>query len=155
MSSAQQGIPSPSNSTIGNTVNLPKATRNALPPAREVVEGCKVFWTSFLQLGFFPKRLFLEKLSQDMDCVSLFVLLGILSNSCRFTPCLIKRYGSCQAAGDYFIGHATSLVLDALYKPSLENIQGFFLLALAQWGSGDKDKSSVCFSKALKAENIY
>lgn len=150
MSSAQQGIPSPSRSSIGNTVGLVKATREVLPPAREVIEGCKVFWTSFLQLGFFPKRLFLEKLSQDMDSVSLFVLLGILSNSCRFTPCLIKRYGSCQEAGSYFIGHATSLVLDVLYQPSLENIQGFFLLALAQWGSGHKDKSSVSLFKILQ-----
>ncbi|KAE8552445.1 hypothetical protein EYB25_006339 [Talaromyces marneffei] len=151
---AQQGIPSPSHSTGGNSVSLLKAMRNVLPPAREVIEGCKVFWTSFLQLGFFPKRLFLEKLSQDIDSVSLFVLLGILSNSCRFTPSLIKRYGSCQAAGDYFIGHATSLVLDALYEPSLENIQGFFLLALAQWGSGDKDKSSMNMGIAVRMAGI-
>jgi hypothetical protein len=120
-----------------------KATRDVLPPVREVIEGCRVFWTSCFQVGFFSKRLFLERLSQDMEGIPLFLVLGVLSVSCRFTPCLIKRYGSSQAASDYFIRHASSLVLDALYDPSLDNIQGFFMLALAQWGDGDKTRSSV------------
>jgi len=89
-----------------------------------------------------------------MESVSLFLILSILSVSCRFTPCLINRYGSCQAAADYFIKHASSLVSDAMYETTLENTQAFFLLALAQWGCGNKKRSSVRWRKAFDISGL-
>lgn len=85
----------------------------------------------------------MEKISQDMESVPLFLILSILSVSCRFTPCLLRRYGSSQAASEYFMEQASALVPDSMYDPSLENAQAFLLLALAQWGHGDKVRSSV------------
>lgn len=38
---------------------------------------------------------------------------------------------------------ATKLVPQEMYQPSLERTQAFFLLAVAQWGHGDKNHSSV------------
>lgn len=93
--------------------------------------------------GFIPQRLFLERLLRDRESICPFLVIGILSLSARFTPCLLRRYGGASNATNYFINRATSWVHEAMYKPSLENIQAFFTLAVAQWGNGDKEKSSV------------
>jgi hypothetical protein len=93
--------------------------------------------------GFIPRRLFLERLSKDRESTNIFLILSILAVSTRFTPSLIRRYGSASDAVDYFIFHASSWVHEAMYEPSLEHIQAFFLLSVAQWGNGDRMKSSV------------
>ncbi|CAK7216724.1 hypothetical protein SCUCBS95973_002903 [Sporothrix curviconia] len=121
-----------------------------LPPQRDVVEGCKAMWTSCFQVGFISKRLFLESLSRDVQSVPLFLILAILSVSCRFTPCLVRRYGSSQAASEYFMQQASLLVPGAMYEPAVENVQAFLLLALAQWGHGDKIRSSTHMGIAVR-----
>jgi hypothetical protein len=94
--------------------------------------------------GFIPKAVFLERLSQNPESVSVFLLLGILSISARFTPCLCQRYGNGLKATDLFISRAASLVSEEMYHPNLERTQAFFLLGIAEWGNGDKNRSSVC-----------
>ncbi|EXJ84728.1 hypothetical protein A1O3_05399 [Capronia epimyces CBS 606.96] len=114
-----------------------------LPPIDEVIEGCKVFTTSYFQLGFIPKANFFERLShsQDRHSISVFLLLSILSISARFTPRLVQRYGrgSTAPVTDVFLERAASMVPDQMYRPSLDAIQAFFLLSLAEWGRGDGD----------------
>lgn len=73
----------------------------------------------------------------------MFLLLSILSVSARFTPCLIERYGGGAKATEYFIAKATELVPIEMYKASLDRTQAFFLLAIADWGNGNKNRSSV------------
>jgi hypothetical protein len=133
---------------------------NLLPPHEEVVEACKVFWGSYFQLGqdfqvrstfprltpagFLSKTLFLERLRNDFDSISKFLLLGILSISARFTPSLIRRYRGAPQATEVFVKRALESVPSIMYDATIENIQGLFLLSIAEWGNDEKDKSSVC-----------
>lgn len=121
-----------------------------LPPLSEVVEGCRIFAISFFQLGFIPKAIFLERLKTNPQSVNVFFLLGILSISARFTPCLITRYGDGLKAAEYFIECAANLVSEEMYVPTLERIQGFFLLAIAEWGKGDKTSSNIHMGIAVR-----
>lgn len=121
-----------------------------LPPFEEVVEGCQVFTTSYFQLGFLPKTNFFEKLHKRKEDISVFLLLCILSISARFTPSLVARYGSGQNATNCFLRSAASMVPAHMYKPSLESMQAFFLMSLAEWGKGEKDRSSTHMGIAVR-----
>jgi hypothetical protein len=58
---------------------------------------------------------------------------------------LIRRYGSGICAAETFMERATTLSLrEIYYPPSLERCQGFYLLSIAQQGSEDRNRSSVC-----------
>lgn len=126
------------------------------PSHFDVVEGCKVFVTSYFQLGFIPKAVFIEGLVKDQDLKrhSKFLLTCILSISARFTPPLVKRYGSGQHATKYFTNLASQMVPSEMYEPSLERTQGFFLLAIAEWGNGDKNRSSMHMGLAVRMASI-
>ncbi|KAL6248192.1 hypothetical protein RBB50_004447 [Rhinocladiella similis] len=121
-----------------------------LPPFEEVVEGCQVFTTSYFQLGFLPKTNFFERLHKRKEDISVFLLLCILSISARFTPSLVARYGSGQNATNCFLRSAASMVPTHMYKPSLESMQAFFLMSLAEWGKGEKDRSSAHMGIAVR-----
>lgn len=122
-----------------------------LPPRDEIVEGCRVFTTSYFQLGFLPKSVFLERLARDeQHSISKFLIVSILSISARFTPSLVHRYGSASNATDIFMKHASRMVPEEMYEPSLERVQGFFLLAIAEWGNGDKNRSSMHMGIAVR-----
>ncbi|KAH7158143.1 hypothetical protein B0J13DRAFT_189639 [Dactylonectria estremocensis] len=123
---------------------------NMLPPPDEVVEGCRIFVTSYFQLGFIPKAVFLENLRVSPGSVSKFLLACILSISARFTPSLVARYGSARKATDHFLEVSRSMVPAEMYNPSLERIQAFFLLAISQWGNGDRDRSSMDMGVAVR-----
>lgn len=125
-----------------------------LPPHPEVLEGCKIFTTSFFQLGFIPKALFLERLSEDGESVNVFLLLSILSLSGRFTPSLVRRYGSQAKATEFFLSQAAHLVPHEMYQPSLERTQAFFLLGIAEWGNGDRNRSCIHMAIAIKMAGI-
>lgn len=133
---------------LGGT--LPLTRDEVLPPTDEVVEGCRIFVTSYFQLGFIPKAVFLEKLNRDQGSVSTFLLASILSISARFTPSLIKRYGGAREATDHFLDVAKVMVPTEMYSPSLERTQAFFLLAISQWGNGDRDRSSMDMGVAVR-----
>ncbi|KAF7555262.1 hypothetical protein G7Z17_g2315 [Cylindrodendrum hubeiense] len=121
-----------------------------LPPRDEVIEGCRIFVTSYFQLGFIPKAVFLEGLIRDPTSVSTFLLTCMLSISARFTPSLAQRYGSPRNATDYFLDLSRAMVPAEMYQPSLERIQAFFLLAICQWGNGDRDRSSMDMGVAVR-----
>jgi hypothetical protein len=67
----------------------------------------------------------------------------MLSISARFTPSLIRRYGADGKAGEHFMRCAANMAQDEMYEPTLERTQAFFLLGIAEWGKGDRNRSSV------------
>ncbi|KAG8161061.1 hypothetical protein KVR01_009325 [Diaporthe batatas] len=124
------------------------------PPHEEIVAGCRSFVTSYFQLGFLPKAVFIEAISRSPGAVSPFLLSCILCVSARFTPALAHRYGGAGRATDNFLRLARAMVPAEMYEPSLERTQGFFLLAIAEWGNGDKDRSSVDMGVAVRMASI-
>lgn len=124
------------------------------PPHEEIVAGCRVFVTSYFQLGFLPKALFLDSLARNVHSVSPFLLSSILSIAARFTPGLARRYGSSARATANFVHIARALAPAEMYKPSLDRAQAFFLLAIAEWGSGDKERSAMDMGVAVRMAAI-
>lgn len=125
-----------------------------LPPHEEVIEACKVFGTSFFQLGFLPKAIFLEQLANNRSSVNVFFLLAVLSVSARFTPSLIERYGDGLKAAEIFLDRAAALVVEEMYTPTLERTQAFFLLAIAEWGKGEKASSNIHMGIAVRMAGL-
>ncbi|KAK7751891.1 hypothetical protein SLS62_006192 [Diatrype stigma] len=142
---------------LPNTPSLPRQTGpgwESLPPFEEVVDGVRTLTTSFFQLGFLPKSLFFEELRKDRNSVSVFLLFGILSVSARFTPSLVKRYEAGAKATQLFLDRASYLVPEHMFNPTLDSIQGFFLMSIAEWGNGDKNRSLVYMGIAIRLAGI-
>ncbi|GJC97436.1 hypothetical protein ColKHC_06262 [Colletotrichum higginsianum] len=115
-----------------------------LPPLPDIIDAVHIFTRKYFQLGFIPKELFPQQLQRDHRSVSVFLLLGILSVSARFSPALAQRYQGEMKAVDYFMERASNLALNELYQePTLERCQAFYLLSLAQQGSGWRNRSYV------------
>ncbi|KAL8338559.1 hypothetical protein RB598_007076 [Gaeumannomyces tritici] len=125
---------------------------DSLPPLPDIIDAVEKFTRHYFQLGFIPKQLFTERLRQDHRSVSVFLLLSILAISARFTPSLISRYGSDGiAAAETFIERASAFALNELYEPpTLERCQGFYLLSIAQQGSGLKNSSYINLGIAMR-----
>ncbi|GAA5908635.1 hypothetical protein JCM6882_003699 [Rhodosporidiobolus microsporus] len=133
---------------------LRKQQSDLLPPHDELVEGCKAFLSSYFQLGFISESVFLEQLEQDPSSISTFLLLAILTISARFSPSLVKRFGSRRAATEAFATRATELVPEEMLKPSLENVQAFFLLGVSEWGGGYGQKSWMLMGIAVRMAGL-
>ncbi|KAI8298812.1 putative transcriptional regulatory protein [Colletotrichum sp. SAR11_59] len=115
-----------------------------LPPLPEIIDAVHVFTSKYFQLGFISKELLPQQLHRDHRSVSVFLVLGILSVSARFSPTLTERYGGEMKAVDFFMERASSLALNELYQePTLERCQAFYLLSLAQQGSGWRNRSYI------------
>lgn len=115
-----------------------------LPPLADLVDGVNRFTRYYFQLGFIPKRQFEDQLWNDRRSVNFFLLLSILSISARLSPALSKRFGGGIDAAKYFMNRASSLAMGEIYEtPSLERCQAFYLLSIAQQGSGDCNRSYV------------
>lgn len=115
-----------------------------LPPLEELVDGVSRFTRYYFQLGFLPKEQYLERLRTDYRSVNVFLLVSILSISARLSPPLSNRFGNGIAAAKYFTQRAARTSLHQIYEtPSLERCQAFYLLSIAQQGSGDSNKSYV------------
>ncbi|KAK4145372.1 uncharacterized protein C8A04DRAFT_35863 [Dichotomopilus funicola] len=128
---------------------------NLLPPLPETIASVAQFTRYYFQLGFIPKQLFPERLRTQHRSVSVFFLLGILSISARLTPALVERYGSAVQASETFMERASALAQNELYKePSLERCQGFYLLSIAQQGSGMKHRSSINMAVAMRMATL-
>lgn len=122
-----------------------------LPPLPDTIEAVNRFTRQYFQLGFIPKQAFIEQLRTDHRRISVFLLLGILSISSRFTPVLVDRYGSGMKAAETFMERASALALGELYEePSLERCQAFYLLSIAQQGSRDQNKSYLNMGIAMR-----
>ena len=158
LSSPPSGLSGSSRQSVESSLEVPRTLgfpaplgqEEMFPHAEEIVEGCRVFVTSYFQLGFIPKAVFLENLCRDTSSVPKFLLATILSISARFTPSLVRKYGTARKATDHFLEVSRSMVPEEMYKPSLERIQGFFLLAISQWGNGERDRSSMDMGVAVR-----
>ncbi|KAK3311396.1 uncharacterized protein B0T15DRAFT_548868 [Chaetomium strumarium] len=126
-----------------------------LPPLPEVIEAVNRFTRHYFQLGFIPKDQFLERLRTQHRSVSVFFLLGILSISARLTPALVRRYGSAVGASETFMARSSALAQNEVYQePSLERCQAFYLLSVAQQGSGMKHRSSINMAIAMRMATL-
>ncbi|KAM0589318.1 hypothetical protein ACHAQF_004536 [Verticillium nonalfalfae] len=115
-----------------------------MPPLPEIVEAVHLFTRKYFQLGFIPKQLFPARLQRDHRSVSIFLLLSILSISARFSLALTRRYQGEIKAADFFMERASTLALNELYsEPTLERCQAFYLLSIAQQGSGWRNRSYI------------
>lgn len=120
-----------------------------LPPLPDIIEAVHLFTRNYFQLGFIPKDLFREQLATNHRSVSVFLLLGILSISARFSSSLAARYDGEIKAAAFFMDRANAIALKELYQePTLERCQGFYLLSLAQQGSGMRNRSYVSVPSA-------
>ncbi|KAH9832690.1 Cytochrome-P450 monooxygenase [Teratosphaeria destructans] len=125
-----------------------------LPPHNDLIQGCRVFLASYFQLGFIPKTLFLERLSKNAEAASSFLLAAILAISARFTPALVARYGGINEVTSHFMRLTAGMVPHEMYQVDLEHVQAFFLLSIAEWGNGDKNRSIVHMGIAVKMATI-
>lgn len=139
---------------LGHNLEARPSDWDLLPPHEEVLQSCEVFTTSYFQLGFVPKALFFERLNKHPESMNVFLLLSILSISARFTPNLVMRYGSGGKATEIFLQRAGGLVFGNMYEPSLEAIQAFFLLSIAEWGNGEKHRSSMHMGIAIRMAGL-
>lgn len=115
-----------------------------LPPLPDIIDAVRLFTRNYFQLGFIPKDLFRQQLATDHRSVSVFLLLGILSISARFSSSLAARYDGEIKAAAFFMERANAIALQELYQePTLERCQAFYLLSLAQQGSGMRNMSYV------------
>ncbi|KAI6370003.1 hypothetical protein MCOR25_004345 [Pyricularia grisea] len=122
-----------------------------LPALPEIMDAVTSFVHHYFQLGFIPKQMFMERLRTDHRSISPFLLLGIISISARFTPSLVKQYRTGIEASEVYIASASRLALKLLYdKPSLQTCQGFYLLSIAQQGSGLKNASFLNLGIAMR-----
>lgn len=138
----------------GSSVSPSSPSSPYFPSHEEIVAGCRSFVTSYFQLGFLPKAIFIEAISRNASSISPFLLSCILGISARFTPVLVQKYGSSERATENFLRLARMMVPSEMYEPSLERTQAFFLLAIAEWGNGDKDRSSVNMGVAVRMSSI-
>ncbi|KFG80430.1 hypothetical protein MANI_012958 [Metarhizium anisopliae] len=115
-----------------------------LPPLEELIDGVNLFTKQYFQLGFIPKEQYPERLRKDSRSTSLFLLMGILSISARLSPAFKLRYGTGVKAAEYFMERASSIAFEEVYQePTLERCQAFYLLSIAQQGSGERNRSYV------------
>jgi hypothetical protein len=119
-----------------------------MPPKDDILDAVDRFNASYFQLGFLAKQQFRNKLRNDLRFVDPFLLLGILGISARMTPALITAHGSGVKAAEYFMDKQFDLATREIYMgPTLERCQAFYLLSLAQQGSGHKNASYVSLTR--------
>lgn len=124
-----------------------------LPPLPDIIDGVNRFTQHYFQLGFIPKQQFPDRLLKDYRSVSVFLVVSILSISARLSPSLATRYGSGMKAAEFFMERATNLAYGELYQePTLERCQAFYLLSIAQQGSGLRNKSYV---SEVKVSSVF
>lgn len=112
------------------------------------MDGVNRFIRYYFQLGFLPKKQYFEKLRMSPHSCNLFLLLSILSVSARMTPALRSRYGTGVKAAEFFMERASAIAQEQVYaEPSLERCQAFYLLSIAQHGSGWRNHSYVSCPK--------
>ncbi|KAH6900781.1 hypothetical protein B0T10DRAFT_393556, partial [Thelonectria olida] len=115
-----------------------------LPPLADIIDGVNRFTRHYFQLGFIPKEQFPQWLQTDSRSLSVFLIVSILSISARLTPALVQRFGTGLKAAEFFMESASRLAYGELYEePTLERCQAFYLLSIAQQGSGLRNHSYI------------
>ncbi|KAM4065330.1 fungal specific transcription factor [Hirsutella rhossiliensis] len=124
---------------------------HSLPPLADLVDGVNRFTRYYFQLGFIPKQQYPARLQNDHRSVNLFLLLSILSISARLSPSLKVRYGTGVRAAEFFMERASDIAIGEVYQePTLERCQAFYLLSIAQQGSGLRNKSYINMGIAVR-----
>ncbi|KAL1883386.1 hypothetical protein VTK73DRAFT_8953 [Phialemonium thermophilum] len=142
------GLPSPVD-------GIPMNEWDLLPPLPDVIEAVNIFTQHYFQLGFIPKQAFEERLKTNPQSVSVFLLLGILSVSARFTPSLIRNSDGGVKAAELFVTRASEFALHEVFKkPNLERCQGFYLLSISQQGYGMNSQSSINMAIAVRMATL-
>ncbi|PHH80997.1 hypothetical protein CDD83_3655 [Cordyceps sp. RAO-2017] len=122
-----------------------------LPPLADLIDGVNRFTRYYFQLGFIPKLQYPDRLRTDHRSVNLFLLLSILSISARLSPSLKARYGTGVRAAEFFMERASDIAIGEIYQePTLERCQAFYLLSIAQQGSGLRNKSYINMGVAVR-----
>ncbi|KAI1079693.1 hypothetical protein F5B20DRAFT_543271 [Whalleya microplaca] len=122
-----------------------------LPEIDIVISGIDTFTKHYYQLGFIPKKRFPKQLRENPAPVSVFLLLSILSISARFNRNLIDLYGDGIKAATEFMQKAQRLATHELYQqPTLERCQAFYLLSIAEQGSGKSNTSYISAGIAFR-----
>jgi hypothetical protein len=114
-------ISSPSASASG--VAADDHNEHLLFPQGEVIEAIRNYVSSYFQLGFLHKAIFIERYRQDPSSVPVFLLLAICSVAAPFTPCLVERHGGKQHAKEVFLNRADNMYGSEMLKPTLERAQ--------------------------------
>ncbi len=132
-------------------VALPRpAADDGLPPHEELVAGCVRFVDHCCPLGFFSRTAWIEALHRAPASASRLLVCCVLALSARTTAALVRRYGGCDRASAHFLGQARALAPAALYTPTLEHAQAFFLLSAAEWAAGDHARSAMDMGVAVR-----
>ncbi|KAI0521097.1 hypothetical protein F5B22DRAFT_38507 [Xylaria bambusicola] len=122
-----------------------------LPEMEVIVDGIHTFIRHFYQIGFIPKKMFIAGLRENTESVSVFLLLSILCISARFNKNLIETYGDGLKAADEFMQKAQRLAINEIYlEPTLERCQAFYLLSIAEQGSGKSNTSYISAGIAFR-----
>nr|XP_031863764.1 uncharacterized protein CI109_001016 [Kwoniella shandongensis]KAA5530836.1 hypothetical protein CI109_001016 [Kwoniella shandongensis] len=122
----------------------------SLPPPSEVIEAIRNYVSSYFQLGFLHKALFVERYTLSPESISPFLLLAICSIAAPFTPTLVARYGGKKKATDYFLERADERLGKEMVMPSLERAQAFLLLGVTEWGQGNGPKAWMLIGTAVR-----
>lgn len=122
-----------------------------LPEMDIIVDGIHTFIRHFYQIGFIPKKMFIASLKENAESVSVFLLLSILCIGARFNSYFIKTYGDGLKAADEFMQKAQRLAINEIYlEPTLERCQAFYLLSIAEQGSGKSNTSYISAGIAFR-----
>ncbi|KAI1825822.1 hypothetical protein F4861DRAFT_537630 [Xylaria intraflava] len=122
-----------------------------LPDMDIIVDGIHTFIRHFYQIGFIPKKIFIHTLRDNTESVSVFLLLSILCIGARFNKYFIKAYGDGLKAADEFMQKAQRLAINEIYlEPTLERCQAFYLLSIAEQGSGKSNTSYISAGIAFR-----
>lgn len=122
-----------------------------LPAVDTVVDGINTFTRNYYQLGFIPKKRFPKQVQDNPSSTSVFLLLSILAISSRFNKAMIEAYGDGLKAATEFMHKAQCLAIHELYQqPTLERCQAFYLLSIAEQGSGKSNTSYISAGIAFR-----
>ncbi|KAI1379170.1 hypothetical protein F4677DRAFT_442897 [Hypoxylon crocopeplum] len=122
-----------------------------LPGVETVVDGINTFTRNYYQLGFIPKKRFPKQVQENPSSTSVFLLLSIIAISARFNSGLIESYGDGLKAATDFMYKAQCLAVHELYQqPTLERCQAFYLLSIAEQGSGKSNTSYISAGIAFR-----
>ncbi|KAF4454134.1 hypothetical protein F53441_3320 [Fusarium austroafricanum] len=125
-----------------------------LPPLPEIIDGINQFTRHYFQLGFIPKEHFTQRLLNDHTKESVFLVVSILGISARLSRPLSSRYGSGMRASEFFMERATAISPGKIYSNMLEDCQAFYLLSIAQQGSGLRNESYMNMGIALRMASV-
>jgi hypothetical protein len=128
------------------------APEGALPPLELLLEAAEQLFSSYFQLFFLHKPTFLHTLATEPASIRPFLLFSILAVSARFTPSLVARYGrgSLARTSEHFTAQAHQLVLTELVTPTMEGLQGLYLLGVVDFGAGKGFRSKALQGLALQ-----